>query len=274
MKAIAVASQKGGAGKSTLAVHLAVAAMRAGQKVAILDTDPQGSAAAWGEARKADAPPVVTIVPADLAYALTEALSEGYDVVFVDTQPRASASLTNIIAASDWALIPVRPSVFDITTAAQTQALALAAGTPFAFVLNACPARAPEIAEGRAELGKLGPVLDVAIGERRIYGRALQTGQSVQEFEPTSDAASEIERAWSEIMWRINGAHVPEGPQDGTSGGGAGPDSRPAQESHDPGHPPAVEADQGLHPRRGNFDASPVCGQRRRSDGSQGDNAP
>ena len=115
----------------------------------------------------------MSIAAADIAGALTEAQSEGYDVVLIDTQPRASASVANLVAAADWTLIPVRPSVFDITTAEQR--IAVAAGTPFAFVLNACPARAPEIAEGRAVLAQLGPVLDVTIGERRIYGRALQT---------------------------------------------------------------------------------------------------
>jgi chromosome partitioning protein len=130
--------------------------------------------------------------------------------VLIDTQPRASASVANLVAAADWALIPVRPSVFDITTAEQTQRIAVAAGTPFAFVLNACPARAPEIAEGRAVLAQLGPVLDVTIGERRIYGRALQTGLSVQEFDADSDAASEIERAWLEIQRRSETHHGPK----------------------------------------------------------------
>jgi chromosome partitioning protein len=210
MITIAVVSQKGGSGKSTLSVHLAVAALHAGHKVAILDTDPQGSAAAWGEARKADDPPVVALAAGDLAGALDEARAEGYDVVLIDTQPRASASLANIIAAADWALIPVRPSVFDITTADQTQRIATAAGTPFAFILNECPARAPEIAEAREFLAQLGDVLDVAIGERRIYGRALQTGLSVQEFDPNSDAAREIASAWSEIQRRseTHGAQV------------------------------------------------------------------
>ncbi len=210
MVAIAIVSQKGGAGKSTLAVHLAVAATLAGQKVAILDTDPQGSAAAWGETREADFPAVVAIAPADIVSAIAEARSEAYDVVFIDTAPRASATLANIIAAADWALIPVRPSVFDITTADQTQRIAVAAGTPFAFVLNACPARAPEIIDGRALLGILGPVLDIHIGERRVYGRALQTGQSVQEFDPTSDAAREIATAWSEIQRRSETHHGPQ----------------------------------------------------------------
>jgi chromosome partitioning protein len=249
MIAIAIVSQKGGAGKSTLTVHLAVAALRAGRKVAILDTDPQGSAAAWGEVRADDTPPVVAIAAADIASALAEARSEGYDVVLIDTQPRASASVANLIAAADWALIPVRPSVFDITTAEQTQRIVIAAGTPFAFVLNACPARAPEIAEGRSVLAQLGPVLGVAIGERRVYGRALQSGQAVQEFDAQSDAAIEIERAWSEIERRStsNGAQVPQGtpPSSSNPGEGAGtPSSSTAstQEGDGPPHPPAMAA--------------------------------
>jgi chromosome partitioning protein len=228
---------KGRRGQSTLTVHLAVAALRAGQKVAILDTDPQGSAAAWGEVRVDDTPPVVAIAAADIASALAEARSEDYDVA-------------NLITAADWALIPVRPSVFDITTAEQTQRIVIAAGTPFAFVLNACPARAPEIAEGRAVLMQLGPVLDVAIGERRVYGRALQTGQSVQEFDAQSDAAIEIERAWSEIERRStsNGAEIPQGiPSTNPGEGAATPGSTGGtQEGDGPTHPPAMAAAQGI----------------------------
>jgi chromosome partitioning protein len=204
MRSIAIVSQKGGSGKSTLSVHLAVAALRAGQKVAIIDTDPQGSAAAWGETRESEDPAVVAIAAGELVGALAEARSEGFDVVIIDTAPRASASLANIVQAADFALIPIRPSAFDVATAEQTQRITTAAGTPFAFVLNECPARAPEIAESRAALEQLGPVLDVTIGERRVYGRALQTGLSVQEFDPSSDAAREIERAWSEIQRRAN----------------------------------------------------------------------
>jgi chromosome partitioning protein len=202
MRSIAIVSQKGGSGKSTLSVHLAVAALRAGQKVAIIDTDPQGSAAAWGGTREAEDPPVVAIAAGELTSALAEARSEAFDVVIIDTAPRASASLANIVQAADFALIPIRPSAFDVATAEQTQRIAIAAGTPFAFVLNECPARAPEIAESRTVLAQLGPVLDVTIGERRIYGRALQTGLAVQEFDPTSDAAREISLAWSEIERR------------------------------------------------------------------------
>lgn len=240
MLTIAVVSQKGGAGKSTLTVHLAVAAMLAGSKVAILDTDPQGSVAAWGEARVADNPPVIAVAAGDLAGALAEARAEGYDVIFIDTQPRASASVANVIGASSWALIPVRPSAFDITTADQTQRLAVAAGTPFAFVLNACPARAREVAEGREVLAALGPVLDATFGERRAYGRALQTGLSVQEFDANSEAAREVASAWSEIQWRSNGTQVAQGARGGAApgtdaAGGAGP-----AESYLPGFAPAV----------------------------------
>jgi chromosome partitioning protein len=207
MRSIAIVSQKGGSGKSTLSVHLAVAALRTGQRVAVIDTDPQGSSAAWGDSREADEPAVVAIVAGELPSAIEEARSEGFDVIVIDTQPRASASLSNIVQAADFALIPIRPSAFDVATAEQTQRIVTAAGTPFTFVLNECPNRAPEIAESRAVLAQLGFVLDVTIGERRFYGRVLQTGLAVQEFEPTSDAAREIERAWSEIE-RRSSAHA------------------------------------------------------------------
>ena len=91
MKSVAFAAMKGGVGKTTLAVHLAVAALRAGERVAIIDTDPQASAAAWARIRGGGSPDVVPVP----AQRLTEALAaaeEDYSVVIVDSAPRASAA--------------------------------------------------------------------------------------------------------------------------------------------------------------------------------------
>jgi chromosome partitioning protein len=201
---IAVASVKGGSGKSTISVHLAVAAMRAGEKVALLDCDPQGSAAAWHAARELGEPYVASVDPADLAKALAKARSGGYSVVIVDTQPRLAASLTNLARATDYVLSPMQPTPFDLDTADSVRRIVTAAGVQYAFILSRCPARSPDVALARATLEEIGPVFDEAVGDRRIYARSLQTGRSCQEYEPTSDAALEIGRVWSELARRAN----------------------------------------------------------------------
>lgn len=204
MKSIAVVSQKGGAGKTTIVVHLAVAAQLAGHRVAIVDTDPQRSAATWAETREAADPTVVAIDASQLTKALAEARADGFDVVFVDSEPRAAPIAAATVRAVDFALVPMRPSAFDLATAETTQRIVIAAGKPGATILNACPTRAPEVAEAREILGRLGlPLLEVELGDRRAYGRAVQTGRSVQEFDPRGAAADEIARTWKAIERRL-----------------------------------------------------------------------
>jgi chromosome partitioning protein len=205
MRSIAIMSQKGGAGKTTACVHLAVAAQLAGHRVAIIDTDPQRSAAAWAETRGEHDPTVVAIDASQLVEALAEAQSDGYDIVFVDSEPRAAPIAAATARAVDFAVVPVRPSAFDLATADQTQRIVIAARKPGAIMLNACPTRAPEVAEAREILGRLDlPLLEVELTDRRAYGRAVQTGRSVQEFDPKGAAALEIARAWAAIERRLS----------------------------------------------------------------------
>ena len=206
---IAVFSQKGGVGKTLLVCNFAVAAARAKLKAGIVDTDPQASATAWGEARTKDEPVIVTVTPGEVAGVLVTARAEALDVVLIDSAPRASVATTDLVAEVDFALIPLLPSGVDVATAEQSAAIAIAAGKPFAFILNECPVRAPEIRESRDFLAAIGPVLTAEIGQRRAFGRTFTNGLSVVDVEiesdPPTDAAREITAAWSELWSRING---------------------------------------------------------------------
>ncbi len=198
MKSIAFAAMKGGVGKTTLAVHLAVSALRAGERVAIIDTDPQASAAAWARIRGGSSPDVVPVP----AQRLTEALAaaeEDYSVVIVDSAPRASAEAATICAAVDLVLVPTRPSAVDLETLEQSVRIVQAAGCSGLVILNACPARAPEIAEARGYAASLGlPVATVAIGERRPFSRAFAEGAGIAERE-RGPAAEEVAALWGEV---------------------------------------------------------------------------
>lgn len=206
MRSIAVTAQKGGVGKTTLTIHLAVAAARAGERVLVLDADPQGSCVTWATLRDDEEPHVERIEPPDVAERLRRAATEGVTIAVVDTAPRASTSLAALLRAVDYALVPLRPQVLDVATLGQSLAIVAAAKRPGAIVLNACPPRAPEIAETRAALAGLDlPLAPVEVAERRAYGRALASGLAVVEFEPRGPegkpgpAAAEMAALWDYV---------------------------------------------------------------------------
>ena len=137
MHVIVVANQKGGAGKTTLCRNLAVAA---GDDVALIDRDPQGSLTSWWNRREAETPTLVPVTGplADTIEALREA---GAKMVFIDTPPAANANLAGIIAIANFVLIPVRPTPDDLDAVGPTLDLIAAARKPFGFVLSQAKAR-------------------------------------------------------------------------------------------------------------------------------------
>ncbi|HVT58662.1 MAG TPA: ParA family partition ATPase [Thermoanaerobaculia bacterium] len=200
MKTLALFSQKGGTGKTTLAVHLAVAAGESGQRVAIADTDPQRSATTWGRAREGRPPLVATVTAGELHRVVAAALHDGIALLIVDSAPHATPDAPQIARSADAVLIPCRPSMFDLAAVGGAVEIVRAAGTPAALVLNECPSRAPEIAAARNALAGFGlPVAAVAIAERRAFSRAVATGRAVTEFEAHGKAAEEIRGLWSWI---------------------------------------------------------------------------
>jgi chromosome partitioning protein len=204
MRSLAVTNQKGGSGKSTLSVNLAVEAARRGERVLVLDTDPQGSALSWAVSRGEAEPTVEAVETARVPIRLYRARRDGITLVVVDTQPRSEVSLAALLRGVDFALVPLRPSSFDLATLQQTLRLILSAGRPGCIVLNSCPARAPEIARTRQATMGLGlPLAPVELGERRAYMRAAALGRGVSEFDPAGPAAGEIAQLWAYILERL-----------------------------------------------------------------------
>ena len=201
MQTMAVMSQKGGAGKTTLVVHLAVEAHRRGIRVEIIDTDPQQSAGVWSRARGGESPIVTHVQPTRLGPALDQRASAGVELVIVDTAPHAGPDAVDVAKLASRVLIPVRPGVFDLAAARQTIEIVREAGVDSMLVLSACPHRAPEIAMAREALAMSGlPVAATAIGDRRSFSRAIQTGRAVAEFEPDGKASDEIRMLLEEIL--------------------------------------------------------------------------
>ena len=197
MKTLAFMSQKGGSEKTTLAVHTAVAATEEGDKVVIVDTDMQGSATAWGEARRRNTPVIATAAAAQIDEVMAAARHDAMTLCIVDAAPHAAPDAARIVRNVDLVVIPCRPAAFDIAAAGSAVEIVAAAQARAVFVLSACPFRAPEIAETRGILEGYGfPVAPVEIVDRRAYARAVSTGRAVTEFEKGGKAAEEIVLLW------------------------------------------------------------------------------
>lgn len=193
MKTLAILSQKGGSGKTTVGLHLAVAAERAGHPVAILDLDPQASASGWADSRSSDAPSVTSIQASRLAQAKDLAAKSGADLVIIDSAPHSADAAVAAAEAADLILIPCRPGILDLRAIATTARIVKLVGKPGFVVLNHAPPRAPRLIEDAiqaVEQHGLG-VAPVVIHQRSAFAHALTAGQTAQEYEPDGKAAEE-----------------------------------------------------------------------------------
>jgi chromosome partitioning protein len=209
MKTISFVTQKGGTGKSTLALNLAVAAEADGNKVVVIDLDPQGTAAAWYETRAAETPDVLNHNQAGkLAETLAQLARAGYTLAVIDTPGVDSPATRGAMSAADLCLIPVRPSQADINATVPTIRALKDMGRPFAFVLNQAPpqrqARLTKAVELR--LGNDGAVAPVAIAARMDMQYAYALGQAAVEYDPAGKAALEVAELWSWCKKRMEGA--------------------------------------------------------------------
>ncbi len=204
MKTLAFLNQKGGSGKTTLLVHCSVAASAGNQRVAVIDTDPQGTATRWGQDREADRPIVAKATPQQLDDALEAARHDSIKYCFIDSAPHAAPAASRVAAAADLVVIPVRPTAFDLAAIPATIDIVKATGVWAVFVLSACPVRATETAEAFEALESYGlPVSPIVIHERRAFARAVASGKSVYEFEPNGKASGEIGDLWAWIKSEI-----------------------------------------------------------------------
>lgn len=191
---IAIVAQKGGAGKTTLAINLGAAAERAGEVPLIIDTDPQASACEWASWRKGDPPEVIDSAPPRLAAKIAQARSQGATFIVIDTPPHADLAANKAVEAADMVLIPCRPSAFDLAAIRTTGKLVKLLGKPAALVFTAGPVRAPKIyAEASALVKSFGiNVCPHIIADRAAFRHASAAGQTVFEHDNVGRAAAEI----------------------------------------------------------------------------------
>jgi chromosome partitioning protein len=201
MRALALVAQKGGTGKTTLAVSLAVEAARQGLSVLVIDLDPQASACRWSDRRGEDIPAVIDAQPSRLPQALAKAAQAGIDLAIVDTPARIEQAAAEAAKAADLVLVPCKPSIWDIDTLQVTTDL-LHGRTQHSpiVVMNAVPAQGGRAAQAVEVVRSLGlEVCPASLGLRVAFEYAAQLGRSVTEYEPEGKAAAEVREVYTSI---------------------------------------------------------------------------
>ena len=206
MKVIGVIAQKGGAGKTTLSVGMAVAAMLDGLTVAVIDLDAQATAANWSDRRVAETPVVISAQAARLPKILEAAREQGADLVVIDTAPRAEQGALAAAQIADLVLIPCRPAIYDLETVrTTTELIRLAGSPPAAVVLNGIPPRGTREQQAREVLADLGvAVCPAGFGHRAAIEHAAALGLSAQEYEPQGKAAEEMASVYVFVSQLVN----------------------------------------------------------------------
>ncbi len=206
MKTIAIISQKGGAGKTTLAVHLAVCAQLHGYRSAIVDLDPQATARKWGDKRRVE-PEVVGDHAERLQFLTEAARTNGADILLIDTAPNADRASLMAARAADLILIPCRPAAFDLDAIEATYDLAMLARKPAWVLFSSTPVRSALVEEARQGLEEQGWLVAPQVLHQRVaFSHSVIDGRTAMEFEPLGKAAAEMRNVY---MWMCGQVGLP-----------------------------------------------------------------
>jgi chromosome partitioning protein len=204
MKVISLVTQKGGSGKSTLCVSLAVAASELGHSVCILETDRQATTTQWATSREGKEPEVAPVT-ADKLEATLAKLKGNYDFVFIDTPGIDSPGTNLAIQKADLCLIPCRPTPADLRGIKPTLEAIYRLEKQYAFVLNQTPPKGFRVRDTAEGLKVLGVLADVNLVMRNDHQDAMGAGKGVTELNPDGAAAQEIRQLWAWIDNRMKG---------------------------------------------------------------------
>lgn len=208
MHTVTVLCQKGGVGKTTLALHLATAAIEAGLATILLDTDPQSSAAVWRDNRTNPVPEVVAVQASRLDKALIGARNAKAHMVIIDTPPNSQTGIMEAAKAADVVLIPCRPAILDLQALSFTRDIVKLAGRPAYVVLNMVQPNSPKLlADAQAAVASFGlQCAPVCLHDRAAYRHAMAQFQTVDEVEPNSKAAEELASLYSWLSEQLEAA--------------------------------------------------------------------
>ncbi len=204
MRVLAMASQKGGSGKTTLSGHLAVQAQLAGQgPVVLIDIDPQGSLSDWWNERSAEYPAFAQTTVARLAADLEILRQQGFKLAMIDTPPAITVAIQSVIAVAELVVVPTRPSPHDLRAVGATVDLCERAGKPLIFVVNAATPKARITSDAAVALSQHGTVAPITIHQRTDFAASMIDGRTVMEVDPKSKSAAEVAALWTYISDRL-----------------------------------------------------------------------
>ncbi|MEZ5742211.1 MAG: ParA family protein [Sphingomonadaceae bacterium] len=198
MPTVAIVSQKGGSGKTTLTLHLGAAAAYNGKTPCVIDTDPQATASAWGDWRGDFQPEIVTSPPARLEKTIAKLVDKGCGFVLIDTPPHGETASREAVRVADLVLIPARPRAFDLHALEGTADMIASMDTPAYVLFNGLPAGATQMLAEATEFAENAglKVCPVQFGERAAFHRSSATGEVAQESDPEGKAAGEVDALW------------------------------------------------------------------------------
>lgn len=203
---VAILSQKGGTGKTTIATNLSVAAESDGQTTALIDLDPQASATRWGDYREAKTPAIIATPVSRLEHWLRTAEDNGATYVILDTAPNSGPDALDVARAASIVLIPCKPSLADLDAIENTVKIAEIAGVRARVVLNCVDARSDLGNQARRVISQYDvPCVPCELGQRVGYVHAFNHGAGVQEFEPRGKSSSEITALYAYLCQEIGG---------------------------------------------------------------------
>lgn len=208
MKTLAVLSRKGGTGKTTLTVNLAIAAQLDGHRVAIVDLDSQASASEWGDWRQAETPEVISVHSARLPQELHKLKQQGVTFALLDTPPKIEDIALDAAKAADLAIIPCKLGAFDLKAIEKTILVGNMAKCPMRIVFNAVRARSSMLHPAKRAVQVYAVnVAPCVIGDRVVFSHSVMEGLGVMEYEPKGKASIEIQALFRYISKELEAHH-------------------------------------------------------------------
>ncbi len=204
LRVLALASQKGGSGKTTLSGHMAVQAQRAGAgPVVLIDIDPQGSLADWWNEREAEYPAFAQTTVARLAADLQVLRQQGFKLAVIDTPPAITMAIQSVIGVAELIVVPTRPSPHDLRAVGATVDLCERAGKPLIFVVNGATPKAKITSEAAVALSQHGTVAPITLHHRTDFAASMIDGRTVMEVDPEGRSAAEVTALWNYVSDRL-----------------------------------------------------------------------